>query len=80
MGTKRTIRLSVRVYPRSRKQEITKLSEGSYKIHVISVPSKGEANEEVRKLVAKNWAVPVSKVKIARGHRSRDKLIIIHYD
>ena len=80
METKKTICLSVRVHPKSRKQEITKLDENSYKIHVRSAPSKGEANEEVRRLVAKNWDVPISRVKIARGHRSRDKLVTIQYD
>ena len=80
MDTKKTIRLSVRVHPRSRRQEVTKLDENAYKIHVTSAPSKGEANEEVRKLIAKHWAVPVSSVKIARGHKSRNKLITIEHD
>jgi uncharacterized protein (TIGR00251 family) len=80
METDKTIRLSVRVHPKSRKQEITKLGENSYKIHVTSAPSKGEANEEVRKLVAKRWAVPVSNVRITRGHKSRNKLITIEPD
>ena len=79
MKTKKKRFLSVKVHPRSRKQEIEKLDEDSYKIHVISAPSKGEANEEVRKLIARHLAVPVSRVKIARGHRSRSKLITIRY-
>ena len=80
MDTKKTKRLSVRVHPRSRKQEIAELDENSYKIHVTSAPSKGEANEEVRKLIAKYLAIPLSKVKIVRGHRSRNKLVSIELD
>lgn len=72
--------LSVKVYPRSRKQDIKKLDEGSYKIHVTSAPLKGEANEEVRRLLARHLMVPVSRVKIARGHRSRNKLITIEHN
>lgn len=79
MDTKKTRILSVKVHPRSKKQEIKKLDEDSYKIHVTSAPSKGEANEEVLKIIARHLAVPVSRVKIARGHRSRSKLITIHH-
>jgi uncharacterized protein (TIGR00251 family) len=80
METKKTIGLSVKVNPRSRKQEIIELGEKTYKIHVKSSPSKGEANQEVCKLVAKFFDVPVSRVKISRGHKSRNKLITIEYD
>jgi len=80
METKKTIVLSAKVHPRSRKQEIFELGENTYKIHVKSAPSKGEANQEVKKLIAKFFDVPVSKVKISRGHKSRHKLITIEYD
>jgi uncharacterized protein (TIGR00251 family) len=80
MDTSKTIRLSVRVHPRSRRQKFKKLDENSYRIHVTSAPSKGEANEEVRELVARHWAIPVSRVKIVRGHKSRNKLITIEHD
>jgi uncharacterized protein (TIGR00251 family) len=80
MGTKKTIDLSVKVHPRSRKQEIIELGENIYKIHVRSAPSKGEANQEVKKLIAKFFDVPVSRVKISRGHKSQNKLITIEQD
>jgi uncharacterized protein (TIGR00251 family) len=80
METKKTKSLSVKVHPRSRKQEITKLDGSTYKIHVTSAPSKGEANQEVCKLIAKFLGVPVSRVRIIRGHKSRNKLIAIEHD
>jgi uncharacterized protein (TIGR00251 family) len=72
--------MNVKVHPRSRKQEIFELGENSYKIHVKSAPAKGEANQEVLRLIAKFFSVPVSSVKIIRGFKSRDKLITIEYD
>jgi len=72
--------LSVKVHPKSRKQEVIQLGENTYKIHVASAPSKGEANQEVCKLIAKFFNVPVSRVKINRGHKSRNKFITIHRD
>lgn len=80
METKKTVRLSVKVHPKSRKQEITELGKNVYKIHVVSTPSKGEANAEVCKLIARHLDVPVSRVKILRGHTSRNKLISIESD
>ena len=77
MERKKAVRLSVRVHPKSRKQEITELGKNAYKIHVLSPPSKGAANAEVCKLIASHLDVPVSRVRILRGHRSRNKLISI---
>jgi uncharacterized protein (TIGR00251 family) len=80
MRTKKTIGLSVKVHPGSRKQEIIELGEKTYTIRVKSSPSKGEANREVCMLLAKFFNVPVSRVKIGRGHKSRNKLVTIEYD
>jgi len=80
MESKKTIRLSFKVHLRSRKQEIIELDENTFKIYVKSSPTKGEANQEVKELIAKFFNVPVSRVKINRGHKSRNKLITIEYD
>jgi uncharacterized protein (TIGR00251 family) len=80
MKTKKTICLSVKIHPRSRKKDITKIGENTYKIHVTSAASKGEANQEALKLIAKFFDVPVSRVQIFRGHKSGNKLITIEPD
>lgn len=80
MDTSKRILLKVRVHPRSRKQEITKLSTDEYKIQVTSVPSKGEANRDVCKVIAAHFGVPISRVSIVGGHKSRNKVIIIEKD
>lgn len=80
MEAKKNQCLNVKVHPKSRKQEIARIGENTYKIHVTSAPSKGEANHEACKLLAKFLAVPVSKVKIIRGQNSRNKLIAVQYD
>jgi uncharacterized protein (TIGR00251 family) len=79
MNTPKTLYVNVKVHPGSRKQEITILGERTYKIHVTSVPSKGEANREVCKLIANHLDVPISRVKIIKGHKSRNKLIAIEH-
>jgi uncharacterized protein (TIGR00251 family) len=80
MERKKTVRLSVKVHPKSRKQEIIEIGENAYKIHVLAPPSKGEANAEVCKLIARYLDIPVSRVKVLRGHKSRNKIISIDPD
>ena len=79
MDTPKTLYVNVKVHPRSRKQEISVLGEKTYKIHVTSAPSKGEANREVCKLIATYLDVPISRVKIIRGQKSQNKLIAIEH-
>jgi uncharacterized protein (TIGR00251 family) len=65
------------VTPRAGKNEITKISEGEYKVKVTAPPEKGKANEKVIELLAYHLAVPKSSVKIVAGKTARIKLIDI---
>jgi uncharacterized protein (TIGR00251 family) len=68
-------RLALRVQPRSRKNEIAGERAGKLLVRVTAPPVDGEANEAVRRLVAKRLRVPARSVSIVRGESSRDKLI-----
>jgi len=73
----RNIRLSVKVQPNARQQEIQKINEGEYKVHVLSPPSEGKANKEVIDVIASYFHLPRSRVKIIRGRKSRKKIVIL---
>ena len=45
------------------------------KARVTAPPEAGKANDALIALLAKTWRVPKSAVRIARGHRDRDKLL-----
>ena len=61
----------------ARRDRLEKSKDGSYMVSV-HVPARGnQANERVRELVAKEFQVPVTKVRIFSGHRSRSKLLVI---
>jgi uncharacterized protein (TIGR00251 family) len=77
MDTSKKLTLNVKVQPRSRKQEITRLGANEYRIRVTSPPSRGEANKAVCKLIAAHWNIPLSRVKIISGHKSRNKVVSI---
>jgi uncharacterized protein (TIGR00251 family) len=76
----RNIRLSVKVQPNARQQEIQKINEGEYRIHVLSTPAEGKANKEVIDVIASHFHLPRSRVKILRGRKSRKKIVILEYE
>ena len=71
------MRIIVKVIPRARKREIKKQPDGSYKIKVVSPPVNGKANKEVIDIVAKEFGIKTSKVRILRGEKTREKFIEI---
>jgi uncharacterized protein (TIGR00251 family) len=71
--------LKVNVQPRARKQRIQKIKENEYKIHVLAPPSEGKANKETIAVLASHFHVPPSRIKIARGQKSRQKLVVLQY-
>jgi len=73
----KNIRLSVKVQPNARQQEIQKINEGEYRIHVLSPPAEGKANKEVIDVIASHFHLPRSRVKIIRGKKSRKKIVIL---
>jgi hypothetical protein len=72
--------LKVKVKARARHQELEKISRGEYKLRVVSLPSKGEANHEVIEMLAFHFDLPKGWIKIVRGENSRNKLISLEID
>jgi uncharacterized protein (TIGR00251 family) len=79
VSSDKNIFLNVKVQPGSRKQELKKIGERAYKLHVISPPSEGKANKEAIAVLASNFNLPPSRVKILKGHRSRKKIVVLQY-
>lgn len=72
--------LRVKVKPNSKKQEIQTAADGSLIIFLKSPPVDGKANEELIKLLAKEFSVAKSTIQIKWGLSSRQKLVEIHAD
>ena len=79
MRSEKSIALSVKVQPGARKQEVKKISEREYKVRVLSPPAEGRANKEVIAVLADHFDLPPSRVKIQKGERSRQKIVVLHY-
>lgn len=67
----------VRVVPRASKTEIVGEYDGALKIRIASPPVDGAANEELIKVLAKQFDVSKSAVEIIGGQTSKTKQILI---
>lgn len=68
-------KISVRVQARARRDELVGMREGVLLVRVTAPALEGRANQAVCRCLAKQLGVAPSRVTIARGERSRDKLI-----
>lgn len=71
------ILLSVRVVPRSKKNEVIDLGNNQLKVRVISPPVDGRANKELIESIARYYGKSISSITIIKGTTSRVKLVEI---
>jgi uncharacterized protein len=70
--------LSIRVTPKSSKNEIVGLHEtAAITVKVSAPPDKGKANRAVVEVLAKALRVPKSSLAIVSGETSRNKNILV---
>ncbi|MDY7020474.1 MAG: DUF167 domain-containing protein [Cyanobacteriota bacterium] len=67
--------IQVKVKPNSKQQSIQKVADGHWMIHLKSPPVEGKANQELIKILAKQFNISKSEVKIKSGLSSKHKLI-----
>ena len=70
-------KVSVRVQANARRDEIVAIRDGVLVVRVAAPALDGRANRALCRLLAKRLGVGPSSVTIARGQRSRDKLVQI---
>lgn len=69
--------LHIKVKPNSRQQTLQTAEDGSLVICLKSPPVDGKANDELIKLLAKEFKVPKSSVRIKSGQSSKRKSVEI---
>jgi uncharacterized protein (TIGR00251 family) len=70
-------RLSVRVSPGAKRDEITGWRGDVLRVRVRAAPEKGKANEAVCALLAQALGVPSHAVRVELGHTVRDKVLSV---
>ena len=72
------MKLNIKVQPNSKKQEIILDLEGNpTKVYLKKPAINGKANQELEKFLSKHFK---TKVKIIKGHTSKNKTIEISND
>lgn len=69
--------LSVKVTPKSHKNQITGWENGELKVRLRAIPEKGNANEALLSFLAETLNLPKSSLEITQGLTSRHKRIYI---
>ena len=68
------VKLQVKVFPKSSREQIIE-KDGIIKAYVKAAPEKGKANKALIELIAKEYKVSKSRVKVIKGETSRSKVI-----
>ncbi|HHG75113.1 DUF167 domain-containing protein [Persephonella sp.] len=68
------MRITVRVKPNAKKDEIKKIDTDYYEVRVTAIPEKGKANKKVVQVLSKHFKIPKSKIRLIRGETSREKV------
>jgi uncharacterized protein (TIGR00251 family) len=67
--------IKVRLTPRASREELLGFRDGVLRARVTAPPVDGRANRALCRLIAKRLGVAPSRVGVARGARSREKLV-----
>lgn len=71
------MKLSIKVLPRSSRNEVAEMPDKSLKIKLTAAPADGEANQKLIKILAEHFDVAKSKIKIVSGLTSKNKIVEI---
>lgn len=70
--------IHVKVEPGAKKDEVQQKDETSFLVSTKALAERNQANTRVRQLLATHLDVPIERVRIISGHRTRGKIIEIN--
>lgn len=71
------MRIYIKVSPRSSKNEVTKISEGEYKVKLTAAPVDNRANDMLIRVLAEYFDLPKSSLRIIGGKSAKIKIVEI---
>jgi uncharacterized protein (TIGR00251 family) len=71
------VSLKVRVQPKAASNQVAGYQGDTLLLRVTAPPEAGKANAAVASLLAQALGIAKSRVRIVRGHASRDKLVMV---
>ncbi len=81
----RGITVNIRLAPKAGRtcaDGVARASDGRFylRARVTAVPEKGKANKALLKLLAKEWGLSQSRLRIVAGDKDRDKTVLLEGD
>ena len=67
--------IALRVQANAKRSEVLGMAHGLLRVRVAALAREGRANAAVIELLARSLGVPKNRLRILRGHTSRDKLL-----
>lgn len=77
-GSDSPMLISVKVFPKSRRNGMTKTGESSYEARLNAAPEKGKANAKLVEILSEHFGVPKSAIRIIKGNKSRNKTVEVN--
>ncbi len=69
--------IKVRVLAGAKREEVQKISKTSYKLSVKEPAERNLANKRVLEIMAEQFGIAKSKVRIINGHQSPSKMLSV---
>lgn len=67
--------IKVKVTAGVKKEIVEKIKDDEYRVWVKEKAERNMANNRVRELIAREYSIPIGKVKIISGHQSPSKIL-----
>lgn len=77
MSTTRSSTIGVRVQPRASRNEVLGVRDDVVQVRVKAAPVDGKANAAMLELLADRLGIAKSRIRVVRGHSSRDKVVAV---
>ncbi len=71
------MKINVSVKPNAKTSEVIKVDENNFKVKVDAPAVEGEANKRLIEILAEYFNVPKSSIRILKGFKSKNKIVII---
>ena len=71
------MKLTVKVIPRSKVVKVVEEGKGRLKVYLNAPPVEGKANAALIECLAEYFGVKRRQIKIVKGLKSREKMIVI---
>ncbi|MCL5437061.1 MAG: DUF167 domain-containing protein [Candidatus Dependentiae bacterium] len=69
------MKITVKVIPRSGRQQLSVVGPSELRCHLTSAPEGGKANRELIELLAEVLRIPKRSVAVVQGFTSRNKVV-----